>query len=422
MDRVISIVKLLSETSSSNSKLKILKDNKNNELLKRVFEYTYNPYKKYGISEKILNSIESDRTSSKDIFELLDILALSNINNSLRNEIGAFKNANSEYWDIYKKMILKDLRCNISSKSINKVWSNLIPTSETGIDVKCMLASKFDFEKVPSGTMFITEKLDGMRVWCIVDDNGDVELYTRQGKLVEGCVDIEKAVVSLGLTNIILDGELLAHGEDINYSNVYKETIKRAKNKNEIKNGLAFHVFDVISMEEYKNKAGVARYSERRKFLDSIAENEFLKIVPLIYKGDNIDDILRILDEYRFKGAEGLMCNLNKAYEFKRSKGCLKLKVMQSCDLEIIGFQEGTGKFVGKLGALVVDFKGNSVCVGTGLSDLDRQYIWDNKDNLLGRVVEVKYFEITKDKNGVESLRFPSFSHIREAGKKVSYY
>ena len=413
------IIKDLQNTTGTNDKINILKDNSDNILLKKVLEYTYNPYKKYGVSEKVLNTVSSDRTSSKDIFELLDILASNNINNSLREGIGAFKNANIDNWDLYEKMILKDLRCNISSKTINKVWKDLIPTSETGIDVKCMLASKFDFEKPPIGKMFITEKLDGIRVWSIIDEVGNVELYTRQGKLIEGCKHIEMEISSLGLTNIIFDGELLATNCD--YENVYKETIKRAKNKNEVKNGLAFHIFDIITMEEYKDKTGVKRYSERRNVLNTILENEFVKIVPVLYEGNDVNEVLSILDKYRENGAEGLMCNIDKVYEFKRSKGCLKLKVMQTCDLEIIGFQEGTGKYKNMLGALIVDFKGNQVGVGTGLSDEDRKFIWENRYSLLGRVVELRYFEITKDKNGIESLRFPAFVSIREEGKEVSY-
>ena len=312
MKQIKEIINLLRETSGTNDKISILKLNSENELLKRVLEYTYNPYKRYGISEKILSNVSSYRTSSKDIFELLDILSSSNINDNLRNEIGAFKNANIEDWDLYEKMILKDLRCNISSKTINKVWPGLISTSETGADVNCMLASKFDFEKPPSGNMFITEKLDGMRVWAMIDDIGNIELYTRQGKLVEGCIQVENAISELGLNNVILDGELLATG--CSYENIYKETIKRARNKNEVKTGLAFHVFDIITMEEYQNKMGTRRYSERRKIVDALQENEFVKIVPILYQGNDMDEVLKLLDEYRNKGAEGLMCNTNKKY------------------------------------------------------------------------------------------------------------
>ena len=420
IQRVKDIIKSLEDTSSVNGKIKILKSNSENELLKLILECTYNTYKKYGISENVLATVSSNRKSSKTIFELLDILASNNINNSLREEIGAFKNANMEHWDLYKKMILKDLRCNISSKTINKVWDGLIPTSETGVNVNCMLASKFDFEKPPTGKMFITEKLDGIRIWCMIDSFGNIELYTRQGKIVEGCKEIEKAISELKLTNVILDGEILA--SNCSYEDVYKETIKRAKNKNKTKTGLNFHVFDIITIDEYKNKVGIKRYSERRKILDSISENEFIKIVPILYQGNDINEVLKLLDIYRTTGAEGLMCNIDKVYEFKRSKGCLKLKVMQTCDLKIIGFQEGTGKYANKLGALIVDFKGNSVGVGTGFSDEDRTFIWDNRDSLLGRVVELRYFEITKDKNGIESLRFPAYVAIREEGKEVSYF
>ena len=420
IQRVKDIIKSLEDTSSVNGKIKILKSNSENELLKLILECTYNTYKKYGISENVLATVSSNRKNSKTIFELLDILASNNINNSLREEIGAFKNANMEHWDLYKKMILKDLRCNISSKTINKVWDGLIPTSETGVNVNCMLASKFDFEKPPTGKMFITEKLDGIRIWCMIDSFGNIELYTRQGKIVEGCKEIEKAISELKLTNVILDGEILA--SNCSYEDVYKETIKRVKNKNKTKTGLNFHVFDIITIDEYKNKVGTKRYSERRKILDSISENEFIKIVPVLYEGDDINEVLKLLDIYRAKGAEGLMCNLNKAYEFKRSKGCLKLKVMQTCDLQIIGFQEGEGRHSGKLGALIVDFKGNKVGVGTGFSDEERLSIWENRDSLLGRVVEVRYFEITKDKNGAESLRFPTYVSIREKGKEISYH
>lgn len=419
--RVKEIIEELQITSGTNDKINILKSNSENEFLKLVLEYTYNPFKKYKISENVLNTISSDDSSSKTIFMLLDTLASNNINNSLRNEIAAFKNSNLEHWDLYSKMILKDLRCNISSKTINKVWNNLIPTSETERDVKCMLASKFDFDKPPQSKMFITEKLDGIRTWCIVDEYRNVELYTRQGKLIEGCKEIENAVCKLKLENVILDGELLASGEDINYSNVYKETTKRVKNKNKFKDGLSFHIFDIITMKEYEDKKCTNRYSERRKMLYSIKENEFIKVVKCLYEGNDISEVLSLLDEYREKGAEGLMCNLDKVYEFKRSKSCLKLKVMQTCDLKIIGFQEGKGKFKNTLGSLVVDYKGNQVGV-SGLTDSDRNYIWNNREELIGRVAEIKYFEVTKDKDGIESLRFPVFLCIREKGKDVSYY
>jgi DNA ligase-1 len=96
---------------------------------------------------------------------------------------------------------------------------------------------------------------------------------------------------------------------------------------------------------------------------------------------------------------------------------------MQSCDCKIIGFEEGTGRLQGTLGAILIDYKGNEVKVGSGYSDQDRKYIWDNKDSLLGRVIEVQYFEETQNqKDDGLSLRFPVFLRIRTKDKEVSYY
>ena len=130
--------------------------------------------------------------------------------------------------------------------------------------------------------------------------------------------------------------------------------------------------------------------------------------------GSNMERLLELLDEYRKLGAEGLMVNLiNAPYEFKRSKNILKVKVMQTADLRIVGFEEGQGRNAGKLGAILVDFKGNTVGVGSGFSDFEREHIWNNKDLYIGKICEVQYFEITKDKNGVESLRFPVWKCLR---------
>jgi DNA ligase-1 len=94
---------------------------------------------------------------------------------------------------------------------------------------------------------------------------------------------------------------------------------------------------------------------------------------------------------------------------------------MQDCDLEVIGFEAGKGKFEGTLGALVVDYKGTPVGVGSGLSDGDRRMFWDHQDEYLGRVVTIQYFEETHAADGKPSIRFPVFKELREAGKEVSY-
>ena len=116
------------------------------------------------------------------------------------------------------------------------------------------------------------------------------------------------------------------------------------------------------------------------------------------------------------------MVNINDApYEFKRTSNLLKVKEMLECDLVITGFEEGQGKYKGKLGRLNVDYKGNALGVGSGFSDEQRAWFWDNQSNLIGRVATVEYFEESHNEEGKLSLRFAIFKELRESGKEVSY-
>ena len=91
-------------------------------------------------------------------------------------------------------------------------------------------------------------------------------------------------------------------------------------------------------------------------------------------------------------------------------------------DLPIIGYTEGTGRLAGTLGALILDFKGHKVKVGSGFSNEQRAEFWRNRDNLIGVLCEVKYKEVSYDKStGAESLQFPVCVGIRNDKEGVSY-
>ena len=428
---IVSIIDRVRETSSTLAKQAILKGNKDNEGLKTALWLTYNPFRKYKITEKVLGEGLKDAHSADSLNILLHLLATSNINDRLRQDVNNFlEQTDEELRDFYRCIILKDLKLGVNTTTINKIWDGLIPTGETGVEIKPMLASKFDFEKPPKTDFVVTEKLDGIRCMAICTED-DIQLYTRQGKLIEGCKEIEESlrlVRDYMETDIVLDGELLA--DDCDYETVYKETTKRVKNKNEIKTGIHYTIFDILEYDEFCEQKCTMPYYERLEVLYDIFK-EFgqghrlpkLKLIQALYMGSDINRLLELLEEYRSKGAEGLMVNVvNGMYEFKRSKNILKVKVMQTVDLEIVGFEEGQGRNEGRLGALLVDFKGSTVGVGTGFSDFDREYIWNNQDQYLGKIAEIQYFEISKDKTGVESLRFPVWKHLRTDKTEPSLY
>ena len=105
-------------------------------------------------------------------------------------------------------------------------------------------------------------------------------------------------------------------------------------------------------------------------------------------------------------------------YECKRTVSWLKLKPVITVDLTVVALEEGTGKNVGKLGALVCEGTDSGkfirVNVGSGLTDAQREAMWGSQSAVLGQVVEVKADAITQNQDGSYSLRFPRFERFRD--------
>lgn len=413
------IFEKIASVSSKKSKEIILKQNENNELFKECLKFLLDDNVVTGLSTKKFNKkVEIYNITFENILDAFEYVKEYNTGTDVDiSMIKTFCSAQGDCKEFCKKLFTKKLKIGCDSKTVNKVIKGLIP------EFNIMLGSKFDFDKPPKGTMYISEKLDGIRCVAIIE-NKKVKLYSRQGKLILGLVDIEQELSRM-FSDAFIDGELLAM--DCGYEDVYKETTKRVNNKNKEKHGVKYVIYDAMTLDEFNNKKCNLCYSDRRDILESYRtlmfanDFNFISILPLIYTGDDVNRVLNLLSEYKNIGAEGLMCNLDKPYEFKRTKNLLKLKVMQSCDLKIIGFEEGQGRLKNTLGKLICDYKGFELGVGSGFSDELRNEIWNNQNKYLGRVSEIQYFEETHNDKNELSLRFPVFKCIREEGKVVSY-
>lgn len=256
--------------------------------------------------------------------------------------------------------------------------------------------------------------------------DGKVKIFSRQGKRIEGLIDLEEELKEL--PSGCYDGELLLDKEDLPSKDLYRETVTVVNSKNDNKKNIVFNVFDFIPLKDFENRHSDL-HCDRRKMqvYESLRNTEpnWIRPVPILYRGEyNKEIVQKELDKQIALEHEGVMVNINDApYEGKRTKNILKVKAMQDCDLKIIGFEEGTGKNKGTLGAIIVDYKGFEVKVGSGFTDEDRKYFWNNQNELLGRVITVQYFEeTTNKKDNSLSLRFPVYRELREKGKEVSYF
>lgn len=413
--RVKEIFDEIANTSGKKGKETIIKQNADNELFLECLKFLLDSDITTGLSKKKINKkVKVYENTCDDIRDMFIYLSLHNSGTDINIGVvqGYINSLDEDMQDFVRELLTKSLKIGADAKTVNKVIPGLISTFEI------MLGSKADLNKLPKGDKFVTEKHDGCRCFTQIR-NGKIIMKSRQNKIFEGLIDIENSIKELGLNNICIDGELLAI--DSNYENVYKDTMKIVSTKEKEKHGVKYMIFDILPIDEFDNKKGVFKYSERRKILDNIKQNKFISITPVLYHGTDNDKVLEVLSICRANGAEGAMINLDKPYEFKRSKTLLKLKVMNTCDLKIIGFEEGSGKFKGVLGNLICDYKGYQLGVGSGFDDKQREQIWNNQEEYLNRIAEIQYFEETYNDKGGLSLRFPVFKCVRELGKEVSY-
>lgn len=413
LNSVVEIVKELESVTSTKAKEHILRKNADNTVLQKVLFYTYGDMQ-YGVQKKTVEKMtfENDEDYRWDnVWSMFEDLSKSNINNDLvlkiSNTVGYYTDKNIQ--DLLLKILLKDLRCNINVKSINKAIPNLIPQHQI------MLASKFEGKLKSKVSMSL--KMDGIRNSILIE-NGNIKHISRQGKVVLGLEELNESLRKQNLDGYMLDGELIRKNIDnIPSDDNFRLTTKIVNSKSTDKRGLEFVVFDIVPIEDYYKGESKLLYEERLKLLENlIEENEFIRLVPKFGITDDVEYIYKVLDDVVSNGEEGLMLNtLNGKYGFgKRSKDILKVKKMQTCDIRCLRIEEGEGKYQGKLGKIICNYKGYELGVGSGFNDEQREYYYNNPNEIIGHIVEVQYFEESKNEKGELSCRFPIFKYVRD--------
>ena len=415
--------KIIKELESDNSRLfkeGVVENNLNNLDFQEGLSMCLDPLVTFGVKQIPESEQDGDGLKWDDFKKDADLLIERERTGHAARDliIDLMSSAKKDQWnDWYRRILIKDLRCGVSEKTVNNVAKRMDLEFRVPI-FSCMLAH--DGAKHPKkikGDCLVEYKYDGVRVIAIVK-NGKATLYSRNGKIFYNFPHIENALSKPEYNNIVFDGEVM--------SDDFQALMKQVYRKSGAQTDDAYlALFDILPLIEFNEGKSKLSSIERKEELNKLSKS-FENAIKLVdYEVINFDEkngqdkFASMNKEALEKGFEGLMIKPNdNYYECKRSHAWLKIKPFIEVTLKIIDIQEGTGKHSGKLGAFHVegddDGKFFSLSVGSGLTDEEREKFWASKDKLIGRLVEIRADAITQSIEGEHfSLRFPRFKNFR---------
>jgi DNA ligase-1 len=336
-----------------------------------------------------------------------------------------------EWNDWYMRILQKDLRAGFGENTINKVVGKKYAKYSIPI-FSCQLAhDSANHESKVVGKKLIEVKLDGVRVITVVRPDGRVDQYSRNGKELVNFPHVKEqfARCVTGVTEpVVFDGEIM--------SGTFQDLMKQIHRKSDAQaQDAVLNVFDILSLKDFE--AGKSKRTQTERSAKLVAWKDlWAEETPNIQVvGQELVDLDTAEGQKRYReinaqaiagGYEGIMLKDPEAgYECKRSVAWLKLKPFIEVSLEVTDVEEGTGKNVGRLGALVCsgvdDGKTITVNCGSGFSDELRDSVWGDRDSVIGQIVEVRADAVTQNQDGSYSLRFPRFKGFRgfEPGEKL---
>jgi len=384
-------------------------------------------FRTFGI-QKVPTSTKDGAGLSWDIFSLVakQLEERTLTGNDMRDRIDELcATATKEEWnDWYRRILIKDLRCGMTHKTVNKFSQYKVPVFE------CMLATdSAKHEKKMVGEMIVEPKLDGVRVIVICDvDKDEVKLFSRNGKELSNFPIINKQfddMLDQLDESMVFDGEVMSDDFQTLMREIHRKGGAKTKDAK-------LNLFDCMPLIHFMAGGSRDAITERKKWLEGYTYGPNINLVEYVKMNLSESDGQKQFADYNKlcidRGFEGIMVKpVGGIYECKRSVGWLKVKPFIEVSLTVVDTEEGTGRNAGKLGALVVEGKDDGkfikTNVGSGLTDTDRETFWKAKEKLIGQIVEVRADAITQNQDTTNewSLRFPRFLRFRgfEPGEKL---
>jgi len=412
----------LAANPSRNFKIEQLELNRNNEVLREVIRLALDPFTQFYQRKIPAYTAQGGGCLVKAMGELYELSSRNVTGNAaiqkLTDILTGLDSCNAK---VIERIIQKDLKCGVQASTANAVWTGLVS------EYPCMLCSQFDQKLVDKVKYpaYVQLKMDGMRFNAIVKD-GKCEFRSRNGKEIFLLGNLEQEFISLaGDVDCVFDGELMVmHPDDIQFMD--RQTgngILNKANKGTIsvKEAAMVHatVWDVIPYILFQDGHCGTPYSTRYATLKSLVEKQPSKNKKIWLVATDIvntfEEAQSIFEDYLERGLEGIILKDGSGpWEDKRAKHQIKFKGELECDLKIVAVEEGKGKAEGMLGAILCESSDGvvKVSVGSGFTDAHRKNYW--KENLVDRIVAVKYNSRIKNKAGEDSLFLPVFVELRD--------
>ena len=410
----------LADNPSRNYKIAQLTTNKDNELLKEVVRLALDPFTQFyqrKIPKYVPNTTKHAASLKSMLPSLGDLSGRVVTGNSAIDRLKAILEVVGEDdAKVIERIIQKDLKCGVQVSTANSVWTGLVS------EYPVMLCSQFD-QKLVDKIKFpaiVQLKMDGMRFNAIVR-NDKVEYRSRNGKEIQLLGNLDDDFIALaGGVDCVFDGELLVNDKGVILDRQTGNGILNKANKGTISDLEAHKVratiWDVVHLDAFKRGVCNVDYGKRWETLNHLFNLAKPKKVSLVksWEVENYDTAKALFEEFLQRGEEGIILK-DKAgiWEDKRTKSQIKFKGELECDLKIVGIVPGEGKYEGMLGAILCESSDGvvKVSVGSGFTDEHRKTLGEE---IVDKIVAVKYNMRIKNKAGEESLFLPVFVEIRD--------
>lgn len=441
MKQLYSILCQLSSTNSTNEKLKIASENRDNKDLQDFFKYSINPWP-YGVSKipyDIYTCIEwNTRTTVQDFCEVLDALkerkATGNAAIQLVKNI--LSRCSDEQQDIFIRMLSHDSKTGLARTSLEKVFPSLFDQKTKHMKAQSFSEKNISRIKFPALSQL---KADGEINLCIVQCDGTAQSYSAKNIPFFGLDSLHKELsVFVCDEPVVLEGEFLVEGsgrpkeDTLDYgelgiycnrkvgNGIINKSLQKTISPVEAEK-IHFVIWDMITLSEYEAERSTHSLTERFEKLKEFFKTPMSKVKLIPSK--MVSSLEEAIADFKGKisgGLEGtILKNTNTIWENTRSRDCVKFKLEISSTMKIQGFNAGKprSKYENTLGSILCSSKDLKVIVnvGTGLKDSDRKEFWENKEKYIGTCIEVISNAIIKSE-GKEtySLFLPKYAGLRQ--------